>query len=412
MPAWYESRFTGIFNLLVHVELRPHDPSLAMTAGEVPGWNTGEEQIACSGAGWSAEAAEQACVGEAIERMLARVLPADESLQSSWATWPLDEPAIDPGRWVLFHSEQYKSLGFPFPSLTPETICRWVCCREASTGEPAWVPEELVYLMPRYGECQHHTFGFSTGLSSGRMGDPILLRGAQEVIERDAIVGGWWGVYPVEEWDTESIRDLLGPDVWSRIDRPNLKYRFYHIRTPYSNHVTMVTVSGPDHEGWVFSVGSSCRETRRASWMKSILEAVQGRHCLRTLLSRWHKEGQPELKVPKTFFEHAMYYVLNPERLSETVLEKSIKPTCDPHADGTDRLQDLQAKLGKDHPVLFRNLTPPWFVSPPLDWLVLRVLIPGLQPLHGDHRLPFLGGPMWQHRNAAEWVSVPPHPFA
>jgi len=411
MPAWYESRFTGLFTLFVRVEPRPHDPSLPMTAGEMPAWNPGEPELGCAGAGWSAEESEQACVGEAIERVLARALPHDASIEAAWNSWPLDEPAVDPGRWVLFHPDQYRSRDFPFVPLTVETTCRWVCCREATTGAPAWVPEELLFLVPRQRECQRHSFGYSTGLSCGRIGDPVVLRGAQEVIERDALVGGWWGVYPVEEWPPETVRELLGEEVWSRVDRPNLRYRFYHIRSPFSAHVTLVSVSGLDHEGWVFSVGSACRETRRASWKKSLLEAVQGRHCVRRLLAQWHEDGRTALNIPTTFFEHALFYAVHPERLSQTVLERRTKPTADAYADAVETLHDLQTHLGKNRPILFRNLTPPGLATPPFDWLVLRVVIPGLQPLHGDHRLPFLGGPMWG-KACSDWATVPPHPFA
>ena len=58
-------------------------------------------------------------------------------------------------------------------------------------------PGQLVYLHQPAG----HRFcpGLSTGLACGRTGDPILLRGLQEVIERDAVVGAWWGRYPIEE---------------------------------------------------------------------------------------------------------------------------------------------------------------------------------------------------------------------
>src|SRR5262249_27328951 len=161
-----------------------------------------------------------------------RTLPRDVSIQAAWASWPVGEPAVEPGRWVLFHPEQYATEGFPLRPLTPDTACRWVCCREAATGAPVWVPEEMVFLTPRQGECQQHIHGLSTGLSSGRVGDPVLLRGAQEVIERDALVGGWWGSYPVEEWPPDAVRALLGETVWRRVDRPNLRYRFYHIRSP------------------------------------------------------------------------------------------------------------------------------------------------------------------------------------
>jgi hypothetical protein len=205
---------------------------------------------------------------------------------------------------------------------------------------------------------------------------------------------------------------MLGPAIWSRVDRPNLHYRFYHIRSPLSRHVTMVSVSGLDEEGWVFSVGSACRHSRRESWKKSLLEAVQGRHCVRRLLAQWSEEGQPLLEVPRTFLEHALFYSINRDRLSDTVLENAERPNREPETEETEGLVELREKLGPQHPVLFRNLSPPGLAMQLPEWLVLRVVIPGLQPLHGDHRLPFLGGQLWGSRPCSDWGSVPPHPFA
>jgi hypothetical protein len=71
----------------------------------------------------------------------------------------------------------------------------------------------------------------------------------------------------------------------------------------------------------------------------------------------------------------------------------------------------LAERLGPDRPVLFRHLTPPGLLAEGLDWLVVRVLVPGLQPLHGHHGYPFLGGPLWGGRPVADWQQVPPHPF-
>lgn len=412
MTAWHDSRFTGLFALFVRVDLRAHDPMLSITAGEMPPWHAGEPELGCSGAGWTADEADLACLGEAVERLLARALPCDNSIQAAWNSWPLDESAVEPGRWVLFHPEQYAEPGFPFIPLTPETPCRWVCCREATTGTPVWIPEEMVFLMPRRGACQRHLAGFSTGLSCGQPSDPVLLRGVQEVIERDALVGGWWGSYPLEEWPADAVFNLLGAEVWQRVERPNLRYRFYRIRSPVSSHVTMISLSGPDEEGWLFSVGSACRETRRASWLKSLLEAIQGRHCVRRLLGRWQQAGRPPLRVPTTFLDHALFYAVHRERLSETVLEHAGQPMPDPDGDCIEQLPDLREKLGDGRPILFRNLTPPGLAAQLPEWLVLRVVVPGLQPLHGDHRLPFLGGPLWQPRSCTDWLTLPPHPFA
>ncbi|MCA9239797.1 MAG: YcaO-like family protein [Planctomycetales bacterium] len=414
MNALFESRYTGLVAAMVRVELRPHDPAVAITAGEMPAWFSDESRLGCSGAGWNAEDAELACFGEGVERCLARALPCDESLEAAWATWPLDEPAIDPQGWVLFHPDQYAATGFPFQPLTSDTLCRWACCRMALSGSPIWAPEELIYLNPRRGECQRHAFGFSTGLSCGRWTDPVLLRGAQEVIERDALMGAWWRSYPVEEWPIEVVRKALQPDQWRQVERPNLLYRAYRIHSPFSSHVTMVSLSGTDEEGWVFSVGSACRESRDASWQKSVLEAVQGRHCVRQLLGACMRQEAlvADDHVPTTFFEHALHYAIHPEELAKTVLCGAAPPNCGGAVEEPESLELLQDRLGPERPILFRNLTPPHLAAESSNWLVLRVLVPGLQPMHGDHRLPFLGGPLWRPRSVSEWSNIAPHPFA
>jgi len=62
--------------------------------------------------------------------------------------------------------------------------------------------------------------------------------------------------------------------------------------------------------------------------------------------------------------------------------------------------------------VLFRNVTPPEIATEIPEWLVLRVLVPGLQLLHGHHELPHLGGPLWAPRGLADYTTALPHPFA
>ena len=75
-----------------------------------------------------------------------------------------------------------------------------------------------------------------------------MLRGLQEVIERDAVVGAWWQRYPLEEWDAGGVFALLGEAVTYRCQRPNLHYRFYRVDTPFSAHVPVVTLAGKTDE--------------------------------------------------------------------------------------------------------------------------------------------------------------------
>lgn len=391
------SPFTGLFSRWGAVPRRPHDPDVPCWAGLLPRW-TGGGDLAAGGAAWSEEAAQAAALGEAIERWQPAPAPSDELVESSFADWPLDEEAVAPDRWVLFSREQLEQPGFPFAPLSERTVCRWVCCRDWLTGRAAWAPAAMVFLA---GDPLAPSV--STGLSAGRVGDPVLLRGAQEVIERDALVGAWWGRYALEEYDPGRVWRSLPADVAPRLRRRPLRWRFYRIDTPSSAHVTLVTLSGDDHEGFCFAAGSACRATRRDSWLKALLEAVQGRHYAR-YLRRTQLASLLQDREPDSFAGHALYYSLHPERLRQTPLETARSADSD---DTTEEgLSRLRERVGR--PILFRLMTPAGLER---RWLVVRVLIPGTQPLHGHHRLPFLGGPLWGGRPLAEWANVPPHPF-
>jgi ribosomal protein S12 methylthiotransferase accessory factor len=253
----------------------------------------------------------------------------------------------------------------------------------------------------RPGAVHRFTPAISTGWSAHRSVDRAVLRGVQEVIERDALMGGWWGAYPIEAHALE---------VSPALARPNLTYRAYRIASPYSDHVTMVTVEGDDREGPCFAIGSACRETRAASLDKATLEAVQGRHYVRYLRSELAARGVTELRVPRDFREHAVAYSLDPTRLAATPLATA-RP-AGAVLGGDEPLAALVRRLGEARPPLFRLMTPPALAQHGLDWVVVRVMIPGLQPMHGDHALPFLGGPCWGGRPLAAWATIPPHPFA
>lgn len=411
MTPWYANPYTGLFQSFGALNPRAHDPRLALTAGTAAPWGGIAQNLAAGGIGWEQDAADGACVGEAIERLQTHQLPDDQGITARYADWPLAEPAVPPERWVLFHADQYRLAGFPFEPLTPETECGWVCCREALTGSPWWVPADFVWLNSRGAHAHRICPGLSTGLACGRAGDPMVLRGLQEVIERDAVVGAWWGRYELVEYPIADILDGLRPDARERILRPNLTYRCFRILSPFSSYVSIVTVAGDDREGWCFSVGSSCRESAAASWNKALLEAIHGRHYVR-YLKRQVADGALTLAgCPTSFAEHAVWHSFHRRRLDCTVFGRTQPRGSDPFSGHVESLAALAERLGPDRPVLFRCMTPPALAGDDLGWHVVRVVVPGLQPLHGNHLLAHLGGALWSPRSLADWHDMPPHPL-
>ncbi len=407
MREWATSRFTGIFTAFDRLYPEPHDPAIAMYAGTLGMRGPQRRAFVIGGAGWDEASARGACIGEALERFEAWLDPRDLVIEASYARWPLEEPAIAPGAFALFTPEQHASEGFPFEPFEESTKTRWVAFRGVADGEPAWVPDAFAGLFAAPGEGHGVAPKISTGLAAGRAGDPVVLRALQEVIERDALVRAWWGELPLEAIDPERVFAELGQEIAARALRPHLRYRFYRVRTPHAAHAILATTEGEEQGGWVLSTGSAVRETRRAALEKALLEALQGRHYVR------HQRAIGATcagEHPADFAEHVLYYTLHPDRLARTVLAR---PTAAEDPVERERTEGLAALLERlDRPARFRLMTPRTLRDPAPEIVIARVVVPGLVPLHADHRLAHLGAPFWRERPLAEWLAHPPHPFA
>lgn len=404
LEAWAANPFTGPLTQLAEVPGRPHDPAVYMVAGSLAPARPGDPPRSVSGAGWTLDAARRACLGEAFERAAAAPGSEDARVVASFGAWPLDEPAVDPGAFVGFHPAQYATPGFPFRPPTADLEVTWAATRDLD-GHPAWCPAEHVFLDLPPGEDHVLAPGISTGLVAGPRRAPLVLWGLHEVLERDAVVGAWWDAYPLTRLDPVACFHALGAARAARLQRPNLEYRFFHVTSPYTRGAAMVLLEGADLEGPVVSVGAACRPTLVEALEKAALEAVQGRVYARQL-----SRIRPALPVaPLTeFADHARFYTRVPEALADTVLARAPLGDLPPAAPPED-LASLRPGLG--HPVLWRDLTPRRLASFAPDLAVLRVLVPGLQPLWGDDRFPPLGGPLWRGRDPAAFAALPPHPF-
>lgn len=400
--------FTGIFQAFGPIQMEPYDPDVPMWAGTVGPSGTRWEPLRIGAAGWSLDDARAACVGEAVERFRAMPAASDGALYGAFDD--LEGASIGPADWILFRPDQYAIEGFPFHPFECSTETWWTRFRRFPSGDPVWVPEDMAYLYPREGADHGLVPMTSTGLATGRSHHRTIESGAREVVERDALMGMWLGAYPLLEWDSAEVFAALGDAISRRVQRPNLQFRFYRVEAPFSRHVTVVTVSGDDTVGWCFSAGAACRESLIESFEKAMLEAIQGRIYVRYLT----RNGETEIvreRAPASFGEHAVFYSVHPDRLPLTPFENA------PLEGNLDRfhpepLSEVADRLGPRRPVLYRLTTPAMISRLDPTWQVVKVVIPGLQPMHGAHLLPFLGGPHWGERTWEDWSDMTPHPFA
>jgi len=296
---------------------------------------------------------------------------------------------------VLFHPQQYAIDDFPFDPLTCQTRCRWVCFRDVSSGGPQWFGRNLLISF----RARVAVIVFVPQLRQDRRRNgrsACCAASVQEVIERDALLGAWWGAYPVDEFPQEAAWGARNP---FRLQRPNLRWRFFRIQSPFSHHVTMVTVEGEDREGFCHSIGSACasrasRVGTKLPW-KPCKAAITSAICDSSVSQKFcDRRWKP--------FPTRRLLQLSSGRIGAN------RPLSSPPRLGWSHTRDeslivLCERLRGSSPVLVRTLTPSMLVGKGLDWRVAKVIVPGLQPLHGDDRFAHLGGPLWLPRGLPEW---------
>jgi ribosomal protein S12 methylthiotransferase accessory factor len=311
------------------------------------------------------------------------------------------ERSIDPRTLVPFTHAQRASADFPLAEVDDDTPLRWVLGRDLASGEACWVPAFAVYLpyMLERDEPLVGT-GLSTGLACGASFEEAVVKGICEAVERDAMALTWvCGITP-PKLDRAVAHDKVGAVLPPRDD-----VTVYDLRTDVGLPAFFVSCTGMGPRGPLVAVGAACHLDPDAALRKAAMEASQDRVYVRLLMDRDPKwEPAPDFSNVTDFSLHARLYSHSPKlahRGFAFLDEDSSGSSPFDETSATD-LPSLVAALGRrgiDGAVV--DLTPPWAAA--LGLSVVRVVLPGLVPLHGNHTLRFLG-----HPRLADWQKAMP----
>lgn len=361
----------------------------------------GDPDSAAGGAGWTADDAERAAIGEALERY------------AGWATQvprrrreeiPPGELVVDADRFSLFSAEQRRAGIATSVSADTATYVRG---RRLSDGAVAWLPSGLVTLDGTDGDI-----GTSNGLAAGPSLAHAMLRGIQEIVERDALMTVWLhGIGPPALPLPEALAahvELLG----GRASVLDL--------TPAWSPHPVVAVAGeiPVNGRPRPALGCACRSNWPAAVDKAFLEWAQG-ITFAGFVTHRDPDGAVAAADVTTFAQHGAYYAYHLDewrRLplwsgpSASAPPDTIEPAVDDPSTVCDRLVTRLADAGIElySCVLTTEDVAACGVS------VVRVVSPQLVPINADHGRPFLGGTAadasWRYPDLASTVFPSPHP--
>lgn len=418
-------RRSGIVREVGLVETIDGDADLfhagASIANTRPGWDV-DVRLACGGSGLTREDALLAALGEGLERYVASAHSRGRARLRAQAELPGE--ALPAAALAQFSREQRSEEGFPFPPVGPETPLRWLGGRRLSDDAPCGVPAFAVYLpyQPEPGEPLAAP-GISTGLSCAGSRDAAVSAGLCEVVERDALALTWLlGLSPpriARDWLWEQAGDLLPP---------RDETAAYDLTSDVGVPVVWVVCRGRGPRGPLLSVGSACHLDPRRAVRKAALEASQDRVFVRQLVEldpEWQPaEGFSNLA---DFSRHARLYSVRPDLADEALsfLAGDAGPSDLPSlvrrevaGDGAAREAIVDRLVEAGHDGAWIELTPDWAAD--LGLHVVKVVVPSLLPLHGHHRLAYLGHARLAERRSAMPRSAVghrhpiwpyPHPF-
>lgn len=371
------------------------------------------------------DAALAKAIGESVERYCSDMCDVDDVLLIPYAH--VRREATDPRRFVLFHPEQYREPGFQFAQVSDETIIGWVQGFSLTRNEPTLVPASQVHqtYIPRSREELFESNPVS-GYACGNTIEEAIFGGICEVIERDSFMIFWYNRLPIPALD---LRSFASEEIKQSLDR----YHCAPVRIFCSDITTdtgipaALAVMTSQRPGWPAAVVATAADLDRERAITRALQELAANHLF---IRATMESGQHQ--VPRTPAEvidqedHGLFYA-SPERLRnlDVVLRpRWVRDAKDFQSCASDDLMEnietcVRRLAELDLEVIVVELTTPDVKE--LGFRVVKVLIPGMQPIDFGMRWPHLGGrriyesPVrmrYRSTPARMWeLNLSPHPF-
>jgi len=249
-----------------------------------------------------------AALGEAVERYSASHLPESGLILAS--ADELRAEAVAPGRFALFHDDQYDDPGFPFERFTEETRVRWV--RGVSlAGEPRWLPAQLVYLSERLlADEPPISLTTSNGLACGATIEEAALAAFLELLERDAFTIAWQSRLALPRLELEGDR-ALEVFLTKAIEPAGVCYELVDLSRLHAVPTALALLWGGEHDPVALAVGAAAARTVPEAAEKALCEAFATRAWARSLrLMQPQRAFRPDFSDVVTFEDHVHLYAL------------------------------------------------------------------------------------------------------
>ena len=423
------NRRTGIIQRLYEHLLDPDDPRLFYCTAKMADTSVyGPNRCAPYNGGASREKtrAKAAAIGESIERYCAGSYDEQAFIRASYDERLSRGEAMAPGRLALFSERQYALPGFKFSPFRTQTPMAWVQGYSLTRTRPILVPACCVYVPYRFhSPAEMILHPTSTGLAAATCLEEAILSGIYEVVERDAFMIAWHQRLSLSRIDLAAASSPALQEVIGRFEPSGLELHAVNITLDIPIPVAAaVVIRRPGGEP-AAAVGAAARLDPQQAVLKALEEAGHTFFWVRSMMKGREGFGfrddfaditdlshHPLLYGYRRMLPHLEFMVGSRERTGISDLpDRSLGSTL------LDLEHCVRVLAEKGLEVIAVNITTPDVAE--AGFHVVRVVIPGLQPLDVEFRSRYLGGKRLYRapaalglatRNEAE-LNPYPHPF-
>ncbi|WP_448548287.1 YcaO-like family protein [Thalassotalea fusca] len=389
----------GLLTYVSEVQLQPVEPDVYIAVAEYQDpklvsshtrhMNMGvNDNRQASGAGLDRESALWSTVGEAVERYAASVVDVENLYYASFNE--LEGEKLDPRDMILFADWQYQLPNFRFHKFCPDKPFGWTKGYNLTKQCDAHLPARFAYL-DYVSKYEHEAIdnGYSTGLAAGPTMEAAICSGIREVIERDAFSCYFLNQISPPKIDIDGHLAVMPEKLQKVLKQQHIDYYVSDITTEFNVPCVMSVLKSGTKLG--FSTGTSCHMQAGRALEKAVVESF---HTFNWILdiNRWQEPIEQPEQV-RSFADHVSYY-LDGSRHQDLAFLTNLAPASqfeikpqDFEGDGfaskdeLNHLVDLLAAHGYE--VFVVDLTTEDISS--LGFHVIKVIIPGLQPLYAGY---------------------------
>ncbi|QUL98978.1 MAG: YcaO-like family protein [Candidatus Fermentithermobacillus carboniphilus] len=420
---------TGIIQGLFELPLETNDPKFFHIAA--PLTDTSRYfGVQCyrhnGGAALTKERATIAAIGEAIERYCSGMYDPDAI--SKARAKDLGDAAVGPWQFALFSETQYSRPDFPLSKPLESAVFGWVQGYSLNRNTNVYVPACFVYVPYRFmSRTEFVTVPISTGLACGTSLEDAILRGIYEVVERDAFSIVWLNRLNVPRLQIEdfSRREVLA--VVEKFREVGIDLCINLATTDLGIPVVITLALDDTGAGPASVIAARADFDLEYAVMRSLEETAQTRLWAKKLMrDKPDYEPKPGFTDIVSGEDHVRLFASPKMRkhlefLTEApFITGSGSVPCPADEDVRGRIRRCVDMLSfHGYETIVVDITTPDIRE--AGFRVVRVLVPGLQPLDMNHNWRYLGGKrlyeapvkmgFFEKPKSLEELNGIPHPF-